>query len=392
MFEMWLEGLPSFGSVAMYSCEFGRARSFVAIPKSQLGSCPRSYSLRKFWFPLFRVQQGWAVEIPGGAKVSGKTVIRSSGKTPAVASRLVVCSILLVLASCLSLIAQNAVLTGALGGRVTDQSGAVAPGAKVVVRNLATGVDQSTETNHAGLYRFPAIMPGLYSVTATLKGFRDVQVSVRVQVGNTTLQDVKLQVGASANAVTVSGTTPLLRPTESSFSVVLERSFIEDLPLNGRRYTDFAMLAPNTSYDGDTGLVSFAGQQGGEDSGYANVNGANAFTVDGSNATSNYFADILGRYRIPYLYGEDAIQEFQVSVSPYSAIYGGGAGFVNAVTRSGSNAFHGSAFYYNRNSATGANDAIDKANGLPKPLDALQQFGAEVGGPILRNRLWFFVD
>src|SRR5271165_5174 len=109
MFEMWLEGLPSFGSVAMYSCEFGRARSFVAIPKSQLGSCPRSYSLRKFWFPLFRVQQGWAVEIPGGAKVSGKTVIRSSGKTPAVASRLVVCSILLVLASCLSLIAQRGI-------------------------------------------------------------------------------------------------------------------------------------------------------------------------------------------------------------------------------------------------------------------------------------------
>jgi hypothetical protein len=290
------------------------------------------------------------------------------------------------------LTAQNSVSTGALGGRVTDQSGAVAPGVKVVVRNLANGVDQSAETNQAGLYRFPAIMPGLYSITATLKGFHDVQVLVRVQVGSTTLQDLKLQVGASANTVKVTGATPLLRPTESSSSTVLERSFIEDLPLNGRRYTDFATLAPNTSYDGDTGLVSFAGQQGGEDSGYANGNGSNAFTVDGSNATSNYFADILGRYRIPYLYGEDAIQEFQVSVAPYSAIYGGGAGFVNAVTRSGSNAFHGSAFYYNRNSAPGANDAIDKANGFPKPLDALQQFGAEVGGPIKRDRLWFFVD
>jgi hypothetical protein len=173
---------------------------------------------------------------------------------------------------------------------------------------------------------------------------------------------------------------------------VLERSLIEELPLNGRRYTDFATLTPNTSYDGDTGLVSVAGQQGGEDSGYANGNGSNAFTVDGTNATSNYFADIIGRYRIPYLYGEDAIEEFQVSVSPYSAIYGGGAGFVNAVTRSGSNAFHGSAFYYNRNSATGANDAIDKANGLPKPEDALQQFGAGLGGPIQPNHLWFFVD
>ena len=290
------------------------------------------------------------------------------------------------------LTAQNVVLTGALSGRVTDQSGAVVPGVSVVVRNLATGVQQSAETNHAGLYWFPAVMPGSYSVHANPKGFREVEALVRVQVGNTTSQDIKLQVGASADAIKVIGTTPLLRPTESSATTVLERSLIEELPLNGRRYTDFATLTPNTSYDGDTGLVSVAGQQGGEDSGYANGNGSNAFTVDGTNATSNFFADIIGRYRIPYLYGEDAIEEFQVSVSPYSAIYGGGAGFVNAVTRSGSNAFHGSTFYYNRNSATGANDAIDKANGLPKPEDALQQFGAGLGGPILRNHLWFFVD
>ena len=185
---------------------------------------------------------------------------------------------------------------------------------------------------------------------------------------------------------------PLLRPAESSASTVLDRSFIDELPLNGRRYTDFTALTPNTSYDGDTGLISVAGQQGGEDSGYANGNGSTAFTVDGTNATNNYFDDIIGRYRIPYLYGEEAIQEFQVSISPYSAVYGGGAGFVNAVTRSGSNAFHGSAFYYNRNSALGANDALDKAAGIPKPRDSLQQFGAGVGGPILRNRLWFFFD
>ena len=140
------------------------------------------------------------------------------------------------------------------------------------------------------------------------------------------------------------------------------------------------VLTPNTSYDGDTGLVSIAGQQGGEDSGYANGNGSNAFTVDGSNATNNYFADIVGRNRIPYLYGEDSIEEFQVAVSPYTAIYGGGAGFVNAVTRSGSNAFHGSVFYYNRNSAIGANDALDKAAGNPKPEDALAT---------IRRRSWW---
>jgi len=284
------------------------------------------------------------------------------------------------------------VLTGALSGRVTDETGAVVMGASVVVQNLQTGVKQSAETDHAGLYRFPVLVPGSYSISATLTGFRDVQGLIQVQVGNTTLQDIKLQVGASRDAVKVVATAPLLRPTEASISTVLDQSLIEELPLNGRRYTDFTLLTPNTSPDGDTGLISIAGQQGGEDSGYANGNGSNVFTVDGTNATSNYFADILGRYRIPYLYGENSIQEFQVAISPYSAIYGGGSSFINAVTRSGSNEFHGSAFYYNRNSATGANDSLSNASGFPKQQDALQQFGGGLGGPIVRNRLWFFLD
>src|SRR6202167_278537 len=292
----------------------------------------------------------------------------------------------------LRLPAQNVVSTGALGGRVTDPSGAVVAGASVIVRNLATGVEQSALTNHAGLFRFPVVMPGTYSITASLKGFRDVQILLHVLVGTTTTQDIKLQVGATADTVKVVGETPLLRPEDASSSTVIDRSLIGDLPLNGRKYTNFMLLTPNTSYDGDTGLVSVAGQQGGEDSGYANGNGSTYFSVDGSNATNNYFSDIVGRNRIPYLFGEDSIQEFQVAVSPYTAIYGGGAGFVNAVTRSGSNAFHGSAFYYNRNSAFEANDALDKAAGNPKPEDDLQQFGAAVGGPIQRNRLWFFFD
>ncbi len=317
--------------------------------------------------------------------------VACSGSIPTV-RRLAIWSFLVVILGCMSLAGQNAILTGALSGRITDQSDAVVSGASVVVQNLENGIKQSTSTNHSGLYRFPALAPGSYAVTASLNNFRDVQSLVQVLVGNATSQDLKLQVGASRDIVKVTGGAPLLRPAESSASTVLERSFIEELPLNGRRYTDFTLLTPNTTYDGDTGLVSVAGQQGGEDSGYANGNGSNAFTVDGSNGTNNYFADIIGRYRIPYLYGEDAIQEFQVSVSPYSAIYGGGAGFVNAVTRSGSNAFHGTAFYYNRNSAMAANDAIDKAAGFPKPEDNLQQFGAGVGGPIRRDRLWFFVD
>ena len=244
------------------------------------------------------------------------SVIRPDGRTLSMANRLAIYSVLVLWVSCELLAAQNVILTGSLSGRVSVASGAVLPGASVVVRNLATGVSQSAGTNHAGLYRFPAVMPGTYSITASRKGFRDVQVLVRVLVGNSTLQDFELQVGASADTVQVIGTTPLLRPAESSASTVLERSLIDELPLNGRKYTDFMMLTPNTSYDGDTGLVSIAGQQGGEDSGYANGNGSSAFTVNGTSATSNYFADIEGRYRIPYLYGENAIQEFQVAVSP----------------------------------------------------------------------------
>ncbi len=301
-------------------------------------------------------------------------------------------SAVLVLAGGLELVAQNVVLAGAIAGRVTDQSGAITPGAAVLLRNLATGVQQTATVNHDGFYQFVELMSGTYSVTASLNGFRDAQSLVEVHVGSTTVRDFQFQVGASRDTIKVSGREPMLRPAESSQSTVLEGSFIDELPLNGRKYTDFMVLTPNTSYDGDTGLVSIAGQQGGEDSGYANGNGSSSFTVDGTNATNNYFADIVGRNRIPYLYGEDSIEEFQVAVSPYSALYGGGAGFVNAVTRSGSNTFHGSVFYYNRNSATGANDALDKAAGNPKPLDALQQFGAGSGGPIRRNRLWLFFD
>jgi hypothetical protein len=296
------------------------------------------------------------------------------------------------MAASASLTAQNVILTGALSGRATDQSGAVAGQVLVAVRNVETGAEQTTRTNSSGLFRFPALAPGAYSLTASLNGFRDAQGLVQVRVGNVTLQDIRLQLGVGKERVDVTGAAPLLHPAEVSIDSVLEQPLIEELPLNGRRYTDLTLLTPNTNTDGDTGLISMAGQQGGEDSGYANGNGSNAFTVDGTNATSNYFGDILGRYRIPYLYGENAISEFQVAIGPYSAVYGGGAGFINSVTRSGTNALHGSGFYYNRNSVFEANDSLSNASGYPKQEDSLQQFGASLGGAIVRNRSWFFVD
>jgi hypothetical protein len=118
-----------------------------------------------------------------------------------------------------------------------------------------------------------------------------------------------------------------------------------------------------------------------------------SFTLDGASDTSTYFGNARGGERVPYVFGQNSIDEFQVAVSPYSAAYGGGAtGFVNTVTRSGSDSFHGDVFYFNRNSGTGANDAVDKAAGIPRPVDILQQFGAALGGPIAPRRAWFFFD
>jgi hypothetical protein len=168
---------------------------------------------------------------------------------------------------------------------------------------------------------------------------------------------------------------------------------LDGLPLSGRRFLDFALLVPNASPDGQQGLVTFAGEEGGQDTGYANANGTNSFTVDGASATSNYFGAARGGERVPYVFGENAIEEFQIAVSPYRAEYGGAAtGFVNVVTRSGSDGLHGGAFYYNRNSGTGANDAVDKAAGIPRPVDVLQQFGGSLGGPIVPHHAWFFAD
>jgi hypothetical protein len=289
---------------------------------------------------------------------------------------------------------QTLVTTGALRGRVTDPTGASVLGAQVVLLEESTRRTQSRTTDRDGVFFFSALPVGGYSVEISANGFRNAEVhGLNVQLGGIASSDVRLQTGEKRDSVEVVAQTPALRATESTISTVMNRDLLEDVPLSGRRYLDFALLSPNASPDGQGGLVSFAGEQGGEDTGYANGNGANAFTLDGASATSNYFGNARGGERVPYVFGENAIQEFQVAVSPYSAAYGGGAtGFLNTVTRSGSDAFHGNAFYFNRNSGTGANDAIDKANGISRPVNILQQFGGAVGGPIVHQRTWFFFD
>lgn len=291
--------------------------------------------------------------------------------------------------------AQNAISTGSISGQVTDNSGAVVVGATVTADNVAAGVNLTTKTNSTGFYSFQSLPVGVYNIRVSESGFKTTNInSVQVQVGQNTAGNAVLQVGDLTQSVTISAEAPLLRTTESTVSTVVNQNLIENLPLSGRRYTDFVLLTPNTNADGDFGLVSMAGQQGGADSGYANGNGSNSFTVDGASASSNYFGEARGRTRVPYVFGEQSIQEFQVTDNPYNAAYGGaGAGFVNTVTKSGTEMFHGDAFYYNRNSGVGnANDSIDKANGVPRPLDVLQQFGADLGGPIVHSKAWFYFD
>src|SRR5215470_5087324 len=286
------------------------------------------------------------------------------------------------------------VVSGTLRGVVNDQAGAVLRNAKVSLISQASGQQLGRVTNSIGAFAFPTLPVGTYMLEVSANGFqRQVVPALVIEIGQTTTINLKMAPGADGESITVTGESPLLRSEDSSLSSVINRPLIENVPLNGRRFLDLALLVPNASPDGEQGLVSFAGEQGGQDTGYANANGANSFTLDGASATSNYFGAARGGERAPYIFGENAIQEFQVAQSPYLAEYGAAAtGFVNVVTRSGSNDLHGNAFYFNRNSGTGANDAVNKANGIPRPVDILQQFGGAVGGPIVSNRAWFFVD
>lgn len=301
---------------------------------------------------------------------------------------------LLCLFTFIPLASPQTVVSGILRGLVRDQSGAVVRSAKLSLVSQASGQQLERVTNGMGAFVFPTLPVGAYLLEVSANGFqRQVVPAVVIEIGQTTTINLKLAPGAGDESITVTGESPLLRAEDSSLSSVINRSLLDSVPLSGRRFLDLALLVPNASPDGEQGLVSFAGEQGGQDTGYANANGANSFTLDGASATSNYFGAARGGERVPYIFGENAIQEFQVAQSPYLAEYGSAAtGFVNVVTRSGSNDLHGNAFYFNRNSGTGANDAVNKANEIERPVNILQQFGGSLGAPIVSNRAWFFLD
>src|SRR6267378_1723396 len=279
---------------------------------------------------------------------------------------------------------QAASTSGRLEGLVLDSSGAGVPGATVVITNKKTDVSTTLKTDEDGHFVALYLPPGIYEVTVEKDGFqKQVLRDTAVEVGTTTALHPRLTVGQVETSVIVNASAVAVDPTQSSLGTVVDNHSIQSLPLNGRNFTDFALLTPGATTDGDFGMISFNGIAG----------NFNNYTVDGGNNNNAFFAQQIGRTSIPFQFSEDVIQEFQVTSTGYEAEFGqAGGGLVNSVTRSGTNNFHGDGYYYILDSALDANDAINRANGIPKPANRRQQFGATLGGPIRHDKIFYLVN
>jgi Carboxypeptidase regulatory-like domain/TonB dependent receptor len=279
--------------------------------------------------------------------------------------------------------AQDASL-GALRGSVTDTAGARIEGATVTLVNSGTGLRYATITNNEGSYVFELLPPGDYSARAEFKGMSpQASPQLHVEVGGVLELNFQLPVAGARETMTVSGAPQLVETQPSAVSAVIDERAIGDLPLNGRRFTDLALLAPGVTQDprgltsSSNGDLSFGGVRGYQSS----------YLVDGSDNNNGFFAQARGRYRAPYQFSNEVVQEFRVSSNTYGAELGrAGGAVVNVVTKSGSNHVHGSAFYFVRDSALNARHPFVDV----KPNDRQHQFGFTIGGPIRQNRAFFF--
>lgn len=299
-------------------------------------------------------------------------------------------SSVLVLAFCAAALAQGTV-TGAIGGSVNDPKNAVVAGATVTVKSLDTGKEETATTDSEGRFKIANLQPGTYSVTVSASGFAPYNADkIVVEVGRETTLEVGVGLQGSTNTVQVTAEAPVINTTQQDFSSNVNQTTINESPINGRRWSNFAILTPGAVPDGTFGLISFRGI-----SGLLNNN-----TIDGGDNNQAFFAEERGRTRIPYVISQSSIREFQVNTSSYSAEYGRSAGGVtNAVTKSGTNEFHGSGFLYDRNNKWGARNPLGfntiLVNGVStlvpiKPTDVRYQFGGTVGGPIVKDKAFFF--
>src|SRR6266436_2611168 len=291
---------------------------------------------------------------------------------------------------------QAQVAGGTITGTVVDSSGRVIPNANVSITNLATGINRTVTTNEDGLYIAPNLLPASYELTFTAPGFRtDVRSGIELTVGATVTLNTTMQVGGSKEIVQVQTEAPDVQLATSDIGAVVNATTVRELPLNGRSWTDLATLQPGVnriltqpdfSAGTDRGNRGF-GQQ-------LTISGArpqqNNYRLDG--VSLNDYANGAPGSVLGGSLGVDAIQEFSVLTSNYSAEYGKtSGGVVNAITRSGTNQFHGSAYEFLRNSHLDARNFFDEA-GKPTPPFKRNQFGGAVGGPIVKNHTFFFVD
>ena len=280
-----------------------------------------------------------------------------------------------------------------LTGTVKDSAGAVIPGATVTVTNLATNVADTQTTTESGTYLTVNLIPGRYRVDVELSGFKKYSQNVLLEVGQRARVDAALGVGNLNETITVQETTPLLNSTDATLGTVIPQMQVSNLPLAIRNWDDLLALVPGVQQDRYTeqgGGTSF-GRTGG-----INVHGARAlqnnFLLDGvdNNSISENVQELTTQVSRPSV---DAIQEFKVVTSPYSAEYGRAPGAaVSVSTKSGTNAIHGTAYNYFRNQSMDAIDFFSKKAGAPKPDNKQNQPGGNIGGPILHDRAFFFAD
>lgn len=282
-------------------------------------------------------------------------------------------------------------VTGGINGTITDPQGGVVPNASVTVTNIGTNSVVTATTNADGGFRIANLQPGTYRVATTVSGFAPANAeNVVVEVGQSTSIDIPLTLGTATAEVEVTGEAPVINTNDNTSSTNINQTSINELPINGRRASNFVLLTPGVAPDGNFGLISFRGISG----------LLNNSTVDGGDNNQAFFSEERGRTRINYSISQDAVREFSVNTSNYSAEFGRAAGgVVNTVTKSGTNEFHGSAFYYLRDNRLGSRNAFSFQSVLTpngpvtvglKPKDQRHQFGGSLGGPIVKDRLFFF--
>ena len=279
--------------------------------------------------------------------------------------------------------------TGAIVGTVRDASGAPIPGAKVTVTNKATNQLLDTKTNDVGEYVFNVLHPGVYTLRSSVNGFKtqefaDVQVDVQSRV----LRDFSLQVGNVTETLEVQSIAPLLDTQSADVGGVVNEQQISDLPLNGRRYSDLALLEAGTFKAPNNEVANSAPDRF---SSNGNLETQNYFSLDGvsnNSGSTNLQEGSVQMVQPP----PDALQEFRLQTRTYSAEFGNSAGaVVNATIKSGTNQFHGDLWDFLRNNVLDANTYFNNAGGVPIGHFSQNQFGGSFGGPIVKNRTFFSI-